>query len=218
MITRIKSVLFDNLHIKLFALMFAVLLWMHAVTRGESEINFVVPLELKDIPAGMAVVGDAPPSVDVRIKGNESFLKGLSSRDIGAFVSLEGAKEGESAHTLTSNNIKAPYGISISRVSPVEVSIVLDAIAEKEIEVRPRITGKPARGHRLKGVEADPPKVMASGPKRYVDRLVSVQTQGVDIEGLAKSTESTVGLVPPQGVILDTGKVTVHVGITRAGG
>lgn len=216
MITKVKGILFNNLHIKLFALMFAVLLWMHAVTRGESEINFVVPLEIRDIPAGMTVVGEPPPPLDVRIKGNETLIKGLSSRDIGAYISLKDAKEGPSAHVLSANNVKAPYGVSISRVSPFEVNIVLDAEVQKTLGIKPSVAGKPARGHRLGRVEVDPETVVVTGPRHTVERLDGVPTEKLDIGGLTEGFEKAVGLVPPNGTSLESGKARVRVEISRA--
>lgn len=217
MIKRIKSIFTDNIVIKVFALLFAILLWMHAITRSESEVNFVVPLELRDIPAGMMLAGDVPGFVDVRIKGNESFIKGLSSREIHAVVSLKGAKKGESLHILSAKNIKTPGRVEVSRVSPVEVRLILDDAVRKMLEVRPSLDGRPAAGYVVKGAKAEPAKVAVSGPRSLLEKLDVVYTETVDVTGMNKDTdrEADIALNEMGGIHLETGRVLLHIDVIK---
>jgi len=216
-VKRLRAIFFDNLIIKMFSLLFAVVLWMYASTRGQSEINFVVPLELRDMPTGMMLVGGAPHPVDVRLMGDEMTISALSSNDVGAFISLAGASPGETLYSLTSANIKAPPSVTITRVSPAEVRLRLDRVLQKQVPVKVKLKGRPARGYRLKEVNSVPESVFATGPKAEMDRLDEVVTEPLDISGLTEGTEKKLRIVLERGssVSLDVGSVDVVVVIEK---
>lgn len=217
MLKKLKAILFENFLIKLFSLLFAVLLWMYASTRGQSEITFVVPLELRDIPAEMMVVGDRPRQVDVRLKGDEVNIRNLSSKEVGAFISLKGARTGETLFSLDPSNIKAPGSVTISRVSPSEVRIGLDYVRQKQLPVRVRVKGRPANGYRVSDAKADPETVVVTGPRAEIGRLDEVVTEMVDVGGLMGGFERQIPLVQPDGddMSLSTDAVKVVVAMEK---
>ena len=43
------------------------------------ELTLSVPLELRNIPQGMAVVGDVIKNLDVRLQGQERVLRDITS-------------------------------------------------------------------------------------------------------------------------------------------
>ncbi len=131
MIKTLKRLFVENFLIKLFSLVFAVALWLHVVARGTAEVNFIVPLELRDIPQSMMVVGQTPGYVDVRLQGQEGMVKRLSARDISAFVSLSDAKAGELAFNLSPSNVTVPGTIKVAGISPAEVKLHLEKIIEE---------------------------------------------------------------------------------------
>lgn len=215
---RLRAILFDNFLIKLFSLLFAVVLWMYASTRGQSEITFVVPLELREIPAGMVVVGNRPRQVDVRLRGDEVNIRNLSSKEVGAFISLKGAEAGESLYGLDSANIKAPGSVTITRVSPSEVRIGLDYVRQKQLPVRVRLRGKPAKGYRVAESKTDPETVTVTGPRKAIDKLDEVVTETVDVGGLMAGFEREVPLVRPDGddISLSAAAVKAVVGMEKS--
>jgi YbbR domain-containing protein len=217
LLKKLRSIFMDNLIIKLFSLLFAVVLWMYASTRGQSEINFVVPLELRDMPVGMMLAGNAPHPVDVRLMGDEMTISSLSSNDVGAFISLAGASPGETLYSLTSANIKAPPSVTINRVSPAEVRLRLDKVLQKQLPVRVRVKGRPARGYRVADVHSVPENVFATGPQAEVDRLDEVVTEPFDITGLTDGTEKQLRLVLERGsnISLDVGSVKAVVVVEK---
>ena len=62
-----------------------VVLW---TSKGKLEVNFNIPLELRKIPSSMVVVGDVTDYIDVRLKGRQSAIEGISSGQISAHIDL----------------------------------------------------------------------------------------------------------------------------------
>jgi YbbR domain-containing protein len=197
MIERIRHILFDNIEIKVFSLVFALILWLHVSTRGTSEVNFMVPLELRDIPDQMAVVGNVPGLVDIRVQTRETFLQRLTSKDFSVYISLAGAKPGEATYNLTPSNVRAPGSVTIESVSPAEVRLRLEKLMQRTLPVRAELTGRPFKGYRLQKVETNPSTVMVEGPESLVRRLEYVQTAKIDISGISGNIERMTPLISP---------------------
>lgn len=217
---RLKALIFDNFIIKVFSLIFAVALWYHVVAKGKSEVNFVVPLMLKDLPQDMAVVGDLPGYVDVRVLGQEGILKGLSPRDISASLNLADAKEGGATYYLAPSNIAVPSNITVTSVKPSEIDVKIETVTSKTVPVTPVISGKPDKGYRLEKVDVTPDHVQVRGPKSLLSRIDNVQTRPVDITGTTGDTEKDVQLDIPalKGVVFEQDSATVDVSLTKRPG
>lgn len=75
-------------------------------------------------------------------------------------------------------------------------------------------TGEPAPGYRLLSVSADPPSVLVEGRPAQVNRLVSVMTEPIDINGLTDSFQQSAVLDLPPGITVDPDQtVTVNIEI-----
>jgi len=212
-IKRLKKKLTDNLAIKLFALLFAIVLWVHASTRGQSEVNFVIPLELRNIPSELAVIGDVPGFVDVRVRGEDSKLRVLSSDDVKVGLDLSDAEEGEVRYTITDNNIAVPTGLDVVKISPVAVRLVFDTKVKKQLVVKPILIGEPASGYEVAEVSVIPHEVGATGPKSELKGMESVSTEPISIQGLKGGLENRVALQKPASgyVRLDDNHVIVMI-------
>ena len=217
MLEKLRSILFGNIIIKALSLLFAVALWFHVVARGKSEVNFVVPLELKDIPQDMVVVGDVPGYVDVRLLGQEGILKGMYPRDISAFINLSDAKEGEDTYYLGPSNIRVPGNITVSSVNPIELRLHLEYIGQKDVPVKPVLEGKPAPGYRVSKVSVTPASIMVHGPNNYLAKLTAIKTEPIEVEGAAGnvSRQAAVEPISLSGLKLDADSVTVEVTVVK---
>ncbi len=197
MVQRLRHIVFDNFEIKIFSLVFALVLWLHVSTRGTSEVNFMVPLELRDIPDQMAVVGNVPGLVDIRVQ---------TRGDLPAAAYLQGLlrlhkpcrrEPGEATYTLTPSNVRAPGSVTIESVSPAEVRLRLEALARRTLPVKAELSGRPSRGYRVQKVETNPSSVMVEGPANMVRRLEYVQTPKIDINGISGNIERMAPLISP---------------------
>jgi len=213
----LKKIFVENFLIKLFSLVFAVALWLHVVARGTAEVNFVVPLELRDIPQNMMVVGQTPGYVDVRLQGQEGMVKRLSARDISAFVSLSDAKSGELEFNLSPSNVTVPGTIKVAGISPAEVKLHLEKILRKELAVKPEVTGRTAPGYRVESVEVFPRSVMAQGPESSLRKVTDALNASVSVEGATGSFDKLARVEPPAeyGVKLEESNVRITVTLSR---
>lgn len=85
-----KRWLFENLGLKLAALLIAVILWAFVGTQQIMEQKVTVQSILTDMPPGAALGTDVKTSIPVVLTGRTDSFKDLDLSDLKAVVSLKG--------------------------------------------------------------------------------------------------------------------------------
>jgi hypothetical protein len=123
----VRTFLLEHWPLKLAAFVFAVGLWMFVVTEERTDAVFTVPLDLIDRPSGVEVASVGVETVVVRVEGRHSLLRRLHEEDFRAEVSLKSARPGRFVARIDTDNVSAPKGVRVVRVTPGEVRAILEA-------------------------------------------------------------------------------------------
>lgn len=179
-----RKVLFDNWGIKLISLVFSIFLWLYVTSTGKTEMTLTVPLELRNIPQGMTVVGDVTSTVEIRVQGQERVLgdSGFGEK-VAGILDLSLAKEGENIIRISPDDIKRPDGVMVAHMSLSEVEVKLEPLIRRTFRLRPVLHGAPAAGYRLAGVAVIPAKILVEGPATVMKTLDKLETMPIDIQG-----------------------------------
>jgi len=184
----LRRMLFENGLIKLLSLALSLTLWFYVTSTGKTELTLSVPVELRNVPAGMTVVGDVTGSLEVRVQGRERVLRdGTISKKVIAQIDLSAAKEGDNIVPISPDDIKRPGGTTVSHLSQSEIKVKLERLVRKTFRVTPVLRGSPAAGYRLVSAAVIPPKIVIEGPASAVSALERLQTMPIDIQ---KATEN----------------------------
>ena len=117
--------------LKLLALGFSVALWFFVMTSEKSDLVFSVPIEFDRVPPGLALTDERPDSVDVQLHGLRGTLARLSAEQVKARVSLSGVGPGEVMLRLSPDQVVVPPGVTVLRVNPSRIRLVLTAAAPR---------------------------------------------------------------------------------------
>jgi hypothetical protein len=126
-VTGFHALLVENWPLKLASVAFAVGLWLFVATEERTDAVFTVPLDLVDRPPGVEVTSLGVETVVVRVEGRHSLLRRLREEDFRAEVSLKSARPGRFVARILTDNVSAPPGVRVVRVTPSEVRAVLEA-------------------------------------------------------------------------------------------
>lgn len=189
-----KERLTDNLGLKVLSLLMGVTLWYAVAREQGAEFAFSIPLELREVPEGLEVVEESVQQVDVRLRGPSEILRGLTPQDVSVGIDLSDAGAGERIAYLTPDDVEVPFGARVMRVTPASVQIVLDHTLERTVNVIPRVSGSPAEGFELAGIELSPKTIVVVGPASQIRNLDQVTTEPVSAEGLRQPFSRTVRL------------------------
>lgn len=123
--TGVRAWLVEHWRLKVAALVFAVGLWIFVGTEDRGEAVFTVPIDFTDQPTNVEVTSLAVETVIVRVEGRRSLLRQLTEDDFRAQVSLKNGRPGRFIARLEEDNVSAPPGVRIVRVTPAEIRATL---------------------------------------------------------------------------------------------
>jgi len=179
-------------------------------------MSFDLPVEIMSVPPELGVVSVRPKTVSVTVRGQERRMKSLTPADIRVFVDLGDSNPGEENYIINRDDIKLPYSMSVRRVNPSSVTIRLEKIVTRTVEVKPFITGFVKKGFRISSIKVEPRSVTIQGLKTEVERITALRTEEMDISGLSgTATEELKIDIAGYDVRLSVNNVTVEITITE---
>jgi len=122
------SALTRHWELKLLALVVSMVLWAFVMTSERADLVITAPIELDGIPAGLEVKGERPDTVDVQLHGLRGALERLGTDRVPARLSLAGTRAGEVTLRVQPEQITVPPGVTVVRVNPSRVRLVLGSI------------------------------------------------------------------------------------------
>src|SRR5262245_41090679 len=156
---------FRHLGLKLLAVALATLLWLTVAGEHEVERTVRVPLEFRNPPAALEIVGDPPTSVDVRLRGSSSMLSRLDAGAVVAGLDLSGARPGARLFHIRNDEVRTPFGVDVVQVIPGTVPLEFEKSGRRVLPIVPAVDGDPAPGFVVGRVSSDPPTVEVVGPE-----------------------------------------------------
>jgi len=175
-----KKIFRKNLGLKGLALGLSVVLWWFVTGESNVHVGFAVPLEIRNIPQGMALTNKVVRQVDVRLAGPSTLISALQQKEISAAVDLSGAKGGRETIPLTERSVKVPAGFRVERVYPASVEVVLEKLERRTVPVFPQVGGASKVRARIAKTEVDPPSLEVEALPDEFSRLKTLTTEEIE--------------------------------------
>jgi YbbR domain-containing protein len=200
---------FRHLGLKVVALVCASVLWLTVAGEHIVERNLRVPVEFRNIPPQLEVVGDPAESVDVRLRGSSAILSRLDPGEVVAVVDLQQARPGSRLFHIRPEEVRSPYGVEVAQVIPGTLGIEFERTARRVVPVIAPTEGDPAPGFVVGPITAEPATVEIAGPESRVKKLANATTEPITVSGVRGNVrdvvavgliDSAVRLVKPQDV------------------
>jgi hypothetical protein len=192
------SVLGKNLPLKVLSVIIAILLWA-VISRGRGgemmEISLGVPLELHNLPADMDVIQVPVELVDVRFSGPRRTVSRLSQLGIRIPLDLTGAAEGETTFELFTSDIQVPERVTVTRVSPSNINIVLERVEKRKIPVVLQTEGVPGEGYVLGKPVLTPSVLEIKGPGSLISGINHLLTSPVAIGESSETIKGEISVI-----------------------
>ena len=183
----IRGLLFDNLGLKLVALLLALLVYLNVYTDRPATMVVSFPLQITDLPDSMTLVGPAPSAVQAELRGSGKQLIRLRLAEPVLRISLANARPGRYERALGAGDLPLPpeSGPQVERlIGPLMIELQIDRKETRRIPVAPRGEVEPGAGREWSGrVQVEPARVVVTGPASVLARLDSIRLEPVRIEG-----------------------------------
>jgi YbbR domain-containing protein len=179
-----RKIFLDNWVIKLVSLGLSLTLWFYVTSKGKTEMTITIPLELRNVPQDMVVVGDVTGSLEVRVQGQERVLRDISlGKKVVGILDLSMTRIGENTVRVSPDDIRRPADVTVTHISPSEIGVRLEQLVRKTFRLKPVLHGALAAGHRLVKIAVTPQKITVEGPESVMAVLDKFQTLPIDIQG-----------------------------------
>src|SRR5688500_633245 len=183
-----RKIFLEDWSLKLLSLAIAVVLWL--VVTGQNEpVTAHVNVQLNFIrPPSLEISNDPPRTVDVMLTGSRNKVDNLTSLDLVATVDLADQRAGERVLRLADKAlITLPQGIKIDGFQPSAIPIRLEEVVERQVNVEPKLEGKPAEGYEVYNIYPNKGSIAVRGPASHVNALQKVMTESIWLAGHKES-------------------------------
>ncbi len=183
---------FRHFWLKIMAAILATALWF--IVAGEQNVERTrrVPLEFRNKPAVLEILGDPPTTVDVRLLGSSTALSRMDTGEVVAMLDLTGARPGSRLFHMRTDEVRVPYGVTVLQLTPATISLELEEAARPMVPVRPAVEGDPAPGFVAGDMTSQPSSVEVIGPESRVKQLTAATTEPVSLTGQRETVFDTV--------------------------
>ena len=204
----VRKLFLEDWAMKLTALVITLGLWFGVTGLSTPTTKrFTIPLNLS--VSNNAEVTTAQQDVEIVVSGDKRKIDQINKADLIASVDLADVSPGDRVVSLLPENVavQLPQGVKLVEVLPIRFLVKLEAVEEKEIEVKASTVGDPAPGFEVYSTSVFPQQIRVRGPASFISTLDFVETAKIDLSG--KKGEFTAKEIPvsvanPKAAVLNT--------------
>jgi len=151
-----------------------------------------------------SVTGATPPDPQAEERADYARAKAATDRML-LRLDLSGVPPGQAVFKIGPEMFNVPRQTDVARISPSQIVLDIDRIAERQVPIHVNVQGQPAAGYRVASAKANPSAATVRGPSRFVFHTDSVQTTPVEVNGAKADVAQPVILTPPSERVTITG-------------
>jgi hypothetical protein len=179
----LRGLLFDNLGLKLAALLLALFVYLNVYLDRPAEATLSFPVQVADLGDSLSLSGPVPATVQAQVRGSGKQLLRLRVTEPPYKVPLEGIGPGVVSREVLAEDLPlAGYdGVEVSRViGPATIDLRIERKESRRVPAVARLEGA-AAGDSLhpRTVTVEPESLLVVGPHSAVAALDTVWLQPV---------------------------------------
>jgi len=182
--SRLRTVLTDNLNLKVLSLGFALVLF--ALVHGQDTLRTItvdVDVQVPPEKDNRILITQLPP-MHVTVRGPSGLLDDLRPSDL---IVRKDLRDGTKTQvTYDASMLHLPPGVKVEQISPSEpFPLQWENVEVRDVPVKVSVTGACAPGFMVKGTPVpDPANVRVRGPHSEVIVLQYMRAEPFDVAGL----------------------------------
>jgi len=203
--------LLNNIFLKILSVLLAISLWLIVATSDYDQIQFNVPVKLINVPDKKVAVTDES-LINVTLNGPRLVLNSLSYNDVSVEVDVSNFSGYKTDYRIKPSDVKVPSSVNVVRIQPAEITVTIDKIIHKNIEVTPAFIGEPAEGFKVGSLQITPSEVEVTGAASTLNDIDYIETLPINLSGKSEKMSYSVGLKKSSGIKkIDPSQVEVTV-------
>lgn len=185
--------MFKNLHVKIFALLLAVLFWIIVASLENNFYQMPQDVQIRVFnQAPELALSSKLETVKLTVRSQDvALLRRLLPDDFEAYVDLRNVGAGDRVLpvSVTSKNPQ----VNVVRVDPSEVKVALEPMRQKYVALALAVSGKPAVGFKVGSVKLSADSVIVKGASSALAKIASAKAEvvlnGAEKEDVVKAVK-----------------------------
>ncbi len=209
----------NNYRTFFWAFALSVAVWVVAVTSANPDetraLSNPVLIEIVGQDPSLVISTDIPTVVELTLRAPKSVWEQIDSnpQSVRAILDLAGLSAGD--HTLNLQIQINARPVQIVSAVPNSVTLVLEPLATRTMDVELNMAGEPAIGYQVGDAILDPQKIIIAGAQSRVDKVKRARLS-LSLDGIRESVDESlpVEIVDEQGqpiTGLSVSSASVHV-------
>lgn len=182
----VRKIFLEDWGLKLTALVITLGLWfgVTGLSTPTTERMSGVPLALRN-SNDKEITNPPTTEVDIVVSGDKRKIAQINKNDLVVSVDISDLSPGDYVVSLDSESValSLPTGVRLEKIEPNKIPVRLEAVDERDVEVRAETTGQPPEGYELYYQTVTPTRVLVRGPAGFVRALESISTEAIDLTG-----------------------------------
>ena len=160
---------------EVIALVLALIIWFFVrVTRTGvtsqvlAQMQMTVPIQLKGVSPRLIAYEVSQDQAVVTVQGDSQAVTSLREQQVNAFVDLSGE---EASSVWPKVQVIVPGIVKLVSVHPETVNVKQSVIASKQVPIKVKVSGPPAKGRTTGSVALSEPDARVSGPEPLINEI-----------------------------------------------
>ena len=200
--------------LKLLSLIIGASLWYFVTAEDRLDLTVTIPLELRNLPANLVVANQYRKDIEVVVSGPRRLIQEMRQQNISRPIDLGKAEPGAMVVKNDAESIPLPRGISVQRVQPANITLLIDRLASKDFTITPVTKGKPAAGFVLESLTLNQPQITITGPQTILEKEDALKTSVINLEGIDSSSTVQVHLNLNEALLKLIGETVIEANVT----
>jgi YbbR domain-containing protein len=166
------------------------MMWYFVVGEDKVDMTVYVPIEITNLPQNLIISNQFKKQLEVTVSGPRGQVHSIAKQHITRSIDLADAKPGTRVFQNKPETIRFPRGIAVQRIQPANLTLTIDKLLEKELPIKPVITGTPAEGFEVANIIAQPSSLGLKAPAEALKDTLFLATQPIDITGLTATVNN----------------------------
>lgn len=185
---RIRTMLTENLNLKLLSFAFALVLYSLVHGGQDARRSIVVDLEvsLPSESSDKVLVGSIPQSIRIFVRGSNQTIDNLRASSVSVQIDL--INKQPSHVTFEPKMVRLPEGVNVEleQFDPPSLDLHWEQRVVRDVPIQVSVVGTPSDGFVVKGaLVAEPKTVKVRGPQSDVMVMQFVRCDPFDVRGLS---------------------------------
>jgi YbbR domain-containing protein len=178
---------------------FIISIFLYVFITGEQSIEGerIVTFEVSP-PEGMVLIGGNARPVKLLLSAPRNIFALVATADFsGSYVIDDKVEAGNYSFDISERDFDLPHrGVKIVDINPQRLTVTLDEVKVKKLNVKANIVGEPAEGYRIDfdNISIDPTATLVKGPHSVLLETETIMTEPINVVGRSRSFRSRVSL------------------------